>query len=185
MRNDTTSTRRGFTIIELLVCIAVIGILMALLLPAVQMARESARRVQCRNNLKQLSLAVIQHEATFNVYPSNGWGYLWMSDPDRGTGVKQPGGWIYQILPYVERSDLQNVGKGLPDSLKRLELATLSSMTLPTVRCPTRPAPAACPRDPLIVWRNAELASHLSRTDYVGNAGDKSNERGQPRLTHV
>lgn len=173
MQRVPKTSRSAFTIIELLVCIAVIGILMALLLPAVQMARESARRVQCQNNLKQLSLAVIQHEDTFNVYPSNGWGYQWMGDPDRGSGIKQPGGWIYQILPFIERADMHNIGAGLPDPLKRLELAELSSMTLSAVRCPTRPAPAACPRDPVIVWRNAELASHFSRTDYVANAGDR------------
>lgn len=167
--------RDGFTIVELLVSIAIIGILMALLLPAVQMARESARRTQCRNNLKQLAGAVFLHESSHQVFPSDGWGFRWIGEPDRGTGEHQPGGWIYQILPYVERNDLRQIGAGLSDPLRQLALADLSEKGMPLVRCPTRPSAEKCPRDPLLVWFNAELRASLSRTDYVGNAGDYFN----------
>ena len=68
--------RRGFTLVELLVVITIIGILIALLLPAVQAAREAARRAQCSNNLKQASLAMLQHEEQYKFFPSSGWGYV-------------------------------------------------------------------------------------------------------------
>ena len=101
---------RGFTIIELLVVIGIIGIIMALLLPAVQAAREAARRTQCRNHLKQLGLAMQMHHDAYRRFPSGGWGVLWFGDPDRGTDRRQPGGWIYS-QPHLpdRRKALENV----------------------------------------------------------------------------
>src|SRR3954454_16603437 len=96
------SIRGGFTLVELLVVIAIIGILVALLLPAIQAAREAARRSQCTNNLKQLSLGALNHEATFKAFPSSGLGYGWVGDPNYGSGRTQPGGWIYNVLPFIE-----------------------------------------------------------------------------------
>src|SRR6476659_9581645 len=93
---------RAFTLVELLVVIAIIGILVALLLPAVQAARESARRQQCSNHLKQLALGALNHEQTHQTFPTGGWGWFWVGDADRGFKRDQPGGWIYNLLPYVE-----------------------------------------------------------------------------------
>ena len=94
----------GFTLVELLVVIAIIGILVALLLPAVQAAREAARRTQCKNHLKQLGIASQLHVDTHKFFPSGGWGDWWVGCPDMGCGKNQPGTWTYQLLSYIEES---------------------------------------------------------------------------------
>ena len=92
-KSDRLSARSGFTLIELLVVIAIIAILIALLLPAVQQAREAARRSQCQNNLKQIALAVHNFEEARKTLPSSRLG------PQHAT-------WFVQVLPYMEQSNL-------------------------------------------------------------------------------
>jgi prepilin-type N-terminal cleavage/methylation domain-containing protein/prepilin-type processing-associated H-X9-DG protein len=106
----STARRNAFTLVELLVVIAIIGVLVALLLPAVQAAREAARRSQCTNNLKQMGLALQNHVSALGTFPQGG------TDPwhDDGTTVNfgRGYGWLVQILPYVENQNLQNISKG-------------------------------------------------------------------------
>jgi prepilin-type N-terminal cleavage/methylation domain-containing protein/prepilin-type processing-associated H-X9-DG protein len=98
------SRSRGFTLIELLVVIAIIGVLLALILPAVQQAREAARRGQCKNNLKQIGLALQNYHASRNTFPP---GYV--SAYDSSGNDTGPGwGWGVMILPELEQSPLQN-----------------------------------------------------------------------------
>ena len=87
-----SSLKHGVTLVGLLVVITIIGILIALLLPAVQAAREAARRAQCQNNLKQAALACLNHESVTKRFPTNGWGCAWTGDADRGTDWRHPGG---------------------------------------------------------------------------------------------
>src|SRR4051812_46549754 len=99
---STGKAKAGFTLVELLVVIAIIGVLVALLLPAVQAAREAARRTQCSNNLKQLSLALLNYETVHTTFPPAGIDTNQMS-------------WTVLLLPYFEQQALYdqfNFNKG-------------------------------------------------------------------------
>ena len=109
----TDSDQAGFTLVELLVVMSIISVLIGLLLPAVQAAREAARRTQCVNNLHQIGLAVLQHEVATRHFPTGGWGSLWLGDPDRGTDEKQPGGWIYKDRTVQMQTMFQKLSTGL------------------------------------------------------------------------
>ena len=165
--------RKAFTLVELLVVIAIIGILVALLLPAVQSAREAARRMQCSNNLKQLGLGVLQHQESQKVQPTNGWGYQWCGDPDMGFDQRQPGGWIYNILPFIEQGNLRELGAGRTLAEKRSTyLKQLCETPLNVLHCPTRRPARQYPTLPGFAMRNVVHVPQGARTDYAANGGD-------------
>ena len=130
----------GFTLVELLVVITIIGILISLLLPAVQAAREAARRMQCNNNLKQLALAAHNHASAYNRFPAGGWGWLWIGDPDRGNSWKQPGGWIYNSLPYIEQQALHDLplGKAYGSPERKAAATQMLQTPISGIVCPSR-----------------------------------------------
>jgi prepilin-type processing-associated H-X9-DG protein len=180
---------RAMTLVELLVSISIIGMLMALMLPAIQSARESSRRTTCQNHLRQLSAAVMSHEAAHGRLPTGGWGGGWVSDPDRGTGQRQPGGWAHALLPYLERNDLFLHGRGAEAPQKAADLALLVRSPLTVFHCPSRrsavPYPVILPlaREPFGCLP-VDLAA---RSDYAANAGDQprceiADYRGPPTL---
>jgi prepilin-type N-terminal cleavage/methylation domain-containing protein len=142
--------RAGFTLVELLVVIAIIGILAGLLLPAVQMAREAARRAECINHLKQLTLASQNHEGTNKVLPNGGYDNTNDDNLTRSptyigpsltptTGDRQQAGWAFQILPFMENGSLWEGAGGitLADKQNNAAGGLISSYFCPSRRRPT------------------------------------------------
>jgi len=174
---------RGFTLVELLVVIAIIAVLIGLLLPAVQSARESARRVSCSNNLRQIALAACLHESQRGFFPSGGWGWWWTGDPDRGFGKSQPGSWAYSVLPNLEQESLYMQGSdGQPDTLTATQLAGAAAAGMTPVAmfiCPSRRSVKPYPVNwaPSMPWAlpaafiNTDPSVMGSRSDYAANAG--------------
>lgn len=128
---------RGFTLVELLVVIAIIGILVALLLPAVQSAREAARRTQCTNNQKQIGLALHNHHDTFNEFPPGGDSFAGrFADPDDSGG--RCGTMVY-LLPFLEQQNLyERIASVTPLSLGApWNVAEVYEANLSNVKCPS------------------------------------------------
>ncbi len=141
--------RQAFTLVELLVVIAIIGALIALLLPAVQAARESGRRTQCKNNLRQIALAFHTFVDTYKCFPSGGYNYdsaiSYINGKPAAT-PRQTVGWTFQMLPFIEQGGLYN--SALPDA----EIAQVARTEL---LCPTRRGSAG------------KLSNNRALTDYA------------------
>lgn len=166
--------RNAFTLVELLVVITIIGILIALLLPAVQAAREAARRMQCSNNLKQLALGCLNHEQAQGIFPTGGWGDGWAADPDQGFDKKQPGCWLFTIMPYIELDGIFNMAAGQPGwpvpATKKAKIAAMNQVPIAAYVCPSRRKPVAV-KSFRPFYYNADNPPTLSCTDYAANAG--------------
>lgn len=147
----------GFTLVELLVVIAIIGILVGLLLPAVQAAREAARRVQCSNNLKQIGLGIHNYESTYRRIPwgaKGGWGHSWTTDIL--DYIEQPA--LADKVPYGERGGATG---GLRESVLFRELARAPVMTF---RCPSQ-------YGPISLGDSVDQISGRVLNSYLGNGG--------------
>ncbi len=172
MSSFSNKTRNGFTLVELLVVIAIIGILVALLLPAVQQARESGRRTQCKNHLKQIGLAFQNHHDVQGFFPSSGWSWTWVGDPDAGYGTSQPGGWTYNCLSYMELQNLRDIGSGEPFATKKASLVRLVITAPPTFYCPSRRTPK--PYAQTVGQHNVNSTTTAAKTDYAANCGSQN-----------
>jgi prepilin-type N-terminal cleavage/methylation domain-containing protein/prepilin-type processing-associated H-X9-DG protein len=133
----SSSRSRGFTLIELLVVIAIIAVLIALLLPAVQSAREAARRMQCTNNLKQLGLAAMNYESTYGSLPSGDYGAPRQSDGAIRTGLSV----LVRILPFIEGQNSFNTAN-FSYSATSAGNATVASTGVSGLWCPSDPVVA-------------------------------------------
>ena len=166
----------GFTLIELLVVIAIIAVLIALLLPAVQQAREAARRTQCKNNLKQIGLALHNyHDVTVNTFPP---GYIGPNSNGSMVGYS----WSFFLLPYMDQSNVYNA---IQNPLGLAYLSTLGAAPasgtydakLATFLCPTDPVSTPTAIKHVTATSNTPSSGGLSftlaagRSHYVGVAG--------------
>ena len=165
--------RSGLTLIELLIVTFIVTMLIQLLLPIVVMSRESARRTSCVNNLRELGVGILLHEAAQGHFPAGGWGYLYVGDADRGFGEDQPGGWIYNTLPYIGQARLHDLGKGQTGAAKINAVKRMMGTPLAIFNCPSRRPPQPLPFDvENLPYRNYEPPEKVAKSDYAGNAGD-------------
>lgn len=157
--------REGFTLVEVLVVIAIIGVLVALTLPAIEMARESSRRSYCGNNLRQQSVAVKLHTDTHQTFPTGGW-KNYLGDPDAGYGPKQPGGWIYNILSYIEEDGIRQLGRSLRGVTREEANTKLMQSPAEVFYCPSRRLARLFPYTGGKL-KNATPPEEVAKTDYA------------------
>ena len=139
-----------------------------------QAARESARRLQCQNNIKQLALGCLNHEQAQGFLPVNGWWSFWVGDPDRGFSIHQPGGWVYNVLPYIEQQPMHDLGAGKDPATKAALFAQREGIPQGIFICPTRRKVAVEPNvGPAgTSWMlNMNYSPTWTRSDYAINAG--------------
>jgi hypothetical protein len=166
------------------VVIAIIGVLVALLLPAIQAAREAARRTQCSGNMRQLAIGGQNYHSTHQNFPTGGWGWWWVGDADRGYGADQPGGWVFNILPFVEQGQLHRIAsdgdKENITTAQRESTLTVVRSPLDLIRCPSRRNQNVFPKpiDGTYYANNCARAASqgeaiAGRSDYAISCGDR------------
>lgn len=170
MSNGSDDARPAFTLVELLVVIAIIGILVAILLPAIQAARESARGVHCQNNLRQIGIAVLNHHDSLKYYPSAGNKGLITRVGSQPTTAKgnpyQQAGAFFQVLPYLE----QVAGYGADD-------VDIRGLVIPQYFCPSRRAPTRRPATDGLPLALNDYASPIWK-DAAAGKGQGGNDAG-------
>jgi prepilin-type N-terminal cleavage/methylation domain-containing protein len=169
---------RGFTLIELLVVIAIIAVLIALLLPAVQSAREAARRIQCVNNLKQIGIAMHNYHDTIGTFPTS----FWRTQNGPGGAPTTPdwpgyhrASWLTMILPYIEQGNIYNsLNVRVPISYGEFDAIQSTALMSPiaTYMCPSDPAPT--------------FSTHARADTGVGYFGPNNSRNGTsgPKLSY-
>lgn len=162
-RRGGLTQMRGFTLVELLVVIAIIGVMVGLLLPAVQAAREAARRTQCSNNMKQMGLGAHNFQGTYGYLPGGARDghteYDWNCCNSRHSSGWS---WMFQILPFVEQTPLYELGKSgdSTDNIANPNHAAVAGSFTPIFNCPTR--------------RGVQAISGVYRADYAASGGQSN-----------
>ena len=183
----STCIHLGFSIIEVLVVITTIGMLVALSLPAVSMAIESARGTSCSNNLRQLALAASLHHDEHGYFPSGGWSGRFTADPNLGYGADQPGSWLYSILAYAELGNLRELGRGesMTSRTPQSGIRTLHTSAPAIFYCPSRrlarpypPVKSGSAHWGLSVATWLTRLPRVTKSDFAANSGDSRHHAG-------
>lgn len=165
----------AFTLIEIPFIIFIIGICIALVLPFISHAREAARVILCGDNLRNLSLAALNHESAAGAYPSGGWNENWYGDPDVKFGPAQPGSWTYSLLPFLGQEHLfQLPADGDPEVIsdtQKEHMATVAQTPVPVFCCPSRRMPEWMPLAENLKIMNCAPITNGAKCDYAGNVG--------------
>ncbi|MBR5711284.1 MAG: DUF1559 domain-containing protein [Thermoguttaceae bacterium] len=169
--------RFAFTLVELLVVMTIIGILVALLLPAINAARENGRQLQCQNNLNQIGKACQNHITTKGALPCGGkYNYIGDAklddDGGKGSTEKQVGGWIFNLLPYIEQNSLYQMTRDSDAARERV-----AATPIPLFYCPSRRMAQGYP---MTGTKPADMTKNLQdglygKTDYAANGGNSKN----------
>jgi len=177
----------GFTLIELLVVIAIIAVLIALLLPAVQQAREAARRSQCKNNLKQIGLALHNYHDTHNVFPY-GWmhGNIDSSGPPYGTYHERET-WFHQLLPYIDQGPMYNQYSADPSEFVHFISAAYKNAVVPVTLCPSDPGTPGTAQSTVLrpMGNYVVCAGNETTLDNVGNLNGMFSMNSRTNLRDV
>jgi prepilin-type N-terminal cleavage/methylation domain-containing protein len=172
--------RRGLTLVELLIVIAIISLLLQMILPAIEASREAARKAQCKNNLRQIGLAMGLHDNTYQRFPSGGWMYRWVGEPERGTDIDQPGSWVFNLLSFVEEDELRRVGMRLSGTDREKAISQRCETPIPLFVCPSRRLARSYPMAitpfvgyPLLTDGSSGFRPERgARSDYAASVGD-------------
>ncbi len=163
--------RSGFSLVELLIAISIVVALTAIVLPAIQSVRESARLTSCRSNIAQLSKGLLQHETFYGYFPSGGWSPQWLGMTERPGDSSQPGGWAFGVLPYIEELHVRNMVANVPAAGMNAAYERLVTTPLPMFACPSRRGSRSLPLSSTTFQGGTVTLTKATRSDFAMNGG--------------
>lgn len=167
--------RNGLTLLDALIATGLLAIVAQLLLPLLQLSRERSRNTQCLANLRQLASGALSHSETHEHLPAGGWSWEWVGDPMRGHGKDQPGGWIYNILPFVGQTAIHDYAAVEHPIERHVKLGFMVQQAPEGFHCASRRTAGphgGSPFDQVHSTKNADHAYHCARSDYAINGGN-------------